>query len=84
MMPAGQIDGYFYTGDGAVLIPDEFWRLFALYHAAGAVTSIVWAKYFAPECMDEIMMRNRNIVHWYDGMKELIPFWYDKDLQKND
>lgn len=68
---AGQIDGYFENH-----IPDTFWRLFAFYIAGSAITSIVWAKYFAPECMDEIMKLNTDIVFWYDGMKKLIPSWY--------
>ena len=60
----GQIDGYFNND-----IPDEFWKLFAFYTSVSAITSIVWAKYFAPECMNEIMKLNTDIVRWYDGMK---------------
>ena len=37
----GQIDGYFENQ-----VPEEFWKLFALYLAASAITSIVWAKYY--------------------------------------
>lgn len=80
----GQIDGYFYAGNVQKPIPDEFWRLLALYHAGSAITAIVWAKYFAPECMDEIMRRNRDIVGWYDHMKNPIPIWYDKNLQNSE
>ena len=76
----GQIDGYFHVGEAGNYVPDEFWKLFALYHAGSAITSIVWAKYFAPGCMDEIMKRNRDIVCWYDGMKRCIPIWYDRNL----
>lgn len=67
----GQIDGYFDNN-----IPNLFWRLLAFYLAGSAITSIVWAKYFAPKCMDEIMERNTDIVRWYGGMKNIIPVWY--------
>lgn len=71
----GQIDGYFENN-----IPDAFWILFTFYSACSAVTSIVWAKYFAPECMDEIMKLNMDIVRWHNEMKNPIPVWYEKNL----
>lgn len=74
---AGQIDGYFEKR-----VPEEFWRLLAFYQAGSAITSIVWAKYFAPECMDEIMQLNGDIVKWYDGMNRMIPTWYDAVLKE--
>lgn len=72
----GQIDGYFENN-----IPNMFWRLLAFYLAGIAITSIVWAKYSAPKCMDEIMKLNTDIVRWYDGMKNIIPSWYTKSIQ---
>ena len=71
----GQIDGYFEND-----IPDMFWRLLAFYLAGSAITSIVWAKYFAPDCMEEIIKLNTDIVRWYDGMKNRIPAWYIKSV----
>lgn len=41
---------------------------------------LIWTKYFAPECMEEIMKLNTDIVRWYDGMKNTIPAWYIKSL----
>ena len=41
----------------------------------------VWAKYFAPECMAEIIKLNMDIVRWHDEMKNPIPIWYDKSLK---
>ncbi|MGN0352056.1 MAG: phosphotransferase family protein [Roseburia sp.] len=71
---SGQIDGYF---DGK--IPEEFWKLFALYFSASAITSIVWAKYFAPSELDNIILLNKNVLVWFDHMKQPIPTWYLKD-----
>ena len=68
---AGQIDGYFNHQ-----VPEAFWRILALYLAVSAITSIVWAKYFAPERLDSILTLNRNVIKWYDGMKQEIPSWY--------
>lgn len=69
----GQIDGYFDKQ-----VPEEFWRMLALYLSASAITSIVWAKYFAPEELEEIMELNRNVVKWFNKMESVIPTWYKR------
>ena len=68
---AGQIDGYFNHQ-----VPEEFWRMLALYLAVSAITSIVWAKYFAPERLESILELNKKVIKWYDGMNQVIPSWY--------
>lgn len=68
---AGQIDGYFNH-----LVPGEFWRMLALYLSTSAITSIVWAKYFAPDSLDRILQLNKNVVNWYDKMNNVVPSWY--------
>lgn len=68
---SGQLDGYFDNN-----IPENFWRMLAIYLSASAITSIVWAKYFAPEELDGIMKLNHNVVKWYDKMKSVVPTWY--------
>lgn len=70
---SGQIDGYF---DGKV--PEEFWKLFALYFSASAITSIVWAKYFAPHELNNIIQLNKNVLDWFENMNQTIPTWYLK------
>lgn len=67
----GQVDGYFRNA-----VPEEFWRLFALYFAASAITSIVWAKYWAPKELDYIMDLNRRVVDMFDNMENPVPKWY--------
>ncbi len=74
----GQIDAYF---DGKV--PDEFWRLFALYISASAITSIVWAKYWAPDKLEEIMDLNRSVLKLFDDMNNPVPTWYQLDNKEN-
>ncbi len=67
----GQIDGYFEGNP-----PEKFWRLLALYISVSAITSIVWAKYFAGEELDNIMSLNRSVLMWYDNMNHPVPAWY--------
>ena len=69
----GQINGYFGNN-----IPDKFWRLLAFYLAGSAITSIVWAKHFAPKRLQQILLLNANILEWYDGMTNPVPTWYTK------
>ena len=71
LFASGQIYGYF-NGN----VPDNFWKLFALYISTSAVTSIVWAKYFAPSELDNILKLNRDIVMWFDKFTRLKPNWY--------
>ena len=70
----GQIDGYF-----ANKIPDDFWKLLIFYHAVGAITSIVWAKYFAPERLDAILKMNTDILKWINKDNPM-PTWYLEKL----
>lgn len=70
---SGQINGYFGNNP-----PDDFWILLAYYLSASAITSIVWAKYFSPDELDSIIRLNKNILQWYDGMKNMIPSWYKR------
>lgn len=67
----GQIDGYF---DNEV--PEEFWKLFALYLATSTLTSIVWAKYRAPEALNRVMERNQQVLGMFDQMENPVPLWH--------
>ena len=68
---SGQINGYFMGAP-----QKEFWVLFAYYLATS--TSIVWAKYFAPERLSSIIQLNRDVLVWFDNMKNPVPSWYLK------
>lgn len=70
----GQIDSYFRHN-----VPDEFWKLFAFYLSSSAITSIVWAKYWAPDELENIMELNRSVLKMFDNMENPIPQWY-RDL----
>ena len=67
----GMVDGYF---DGSV--PEEFWRLLALYIANNTLSSLPWAIPFGQEEIDVMLKQGRDVLRWYDGMKDPIPTWY--------
>lgn len=75
---SGQIDGYFEGGQP----PEKFWKVFAYYLSASAITSIVWAKYFAPGELDAILRLNRQMLCWFDSMNDPVPTWYAGKLGK--
>ena len=68
---SGMVDGYF---DGEV--PLAFWKLLALYIASNTLSSLPWAIPFGQK--EIITMRNqaKNVLSWYNGMKNPIPSWY--------
>lgn len=67
----GLIDGYF-----GEKIPQEFWHVLKLYSSISAISSVPWAYYCYPEELDSRILLCKNILHWYDNMKGLIPSWY--------
>lgn len=68
---SGMVDGYF---DGA--IPLTFWRLLALYIASNTLSSICWAIPFGQQEIDTMRNQARDVLRWYDGMKNPVPAWY--------
>ncbi len=72
---SGQIDGYFNHKP-----PEKFWKLLAYYLSASAITSIVWSKYFAPERLISILNLNKDILHWFNDMKNIVPIWYRSEF----
>ena len=70
---AGMVDGYF---DGEV--PMEFWELLALYISSNSLSSLPWAIPFGQEEIDVMTKQAADILSWYDGMKKVVPGWYEK------
>ncbi|HCX62548.1 phosphotransferase [Sedimentibacter sp.] len=73
---SGQIDGYFNYNP-----PEEFWRILAYYLSVSAITSIVWSKYFAPDRVNSILKLNKDILYWFDDMKNTVPIWYKSEFE---
>ena len=71
----GLLRGYF---DGEP--PEEFWRILALYLSTGALMLVSWAAYVEPGCLEECKQNAVKIMHWFDGMHNLVPTWYVTDF----
>lgn len=71
----GQIHGYF-EGD----VPEDFWKLLALYMAAIAVNALAWSIPYGQDEIDFAYQQIANILSWYDNMQEVVPSWYLEDF----
>lgn len=71
----GMIDGYF---DFAV--PEEFWKLLALYISSNTLGSLPWAIPFGQKQVEIMMQQAEEVLEWFDYFKEIIPCWYKENL----
>lgn len=67
----GRIDGYF-QGD----VPNEFWRLLALYICVGTISSIPWAVPFGQGEINTMLDLANEVLHWYGDFSDPVPNWY--------
>ena len=68
---SGMVDGYF-NGD----VPMVFWRLLALYICSNTLGSLPWAIPFGEKEIQVMRKQAADILKWYDGMRNVIPGWY--------
>ena len=68
---SGMIDGYF---DHKV--PDLFWKLLAIYILNNIVGALPWAVPYGAEEISVMQHQAKEILEWYDDMKQIIPSWY--------
>ena len=73
MFAKGMVDGYF-NGE----VPDEFWKLLALYICSNTLSSLPWAIPYGVEEIQTMVNQANEILRWYDDMKTYIPSWYKK------
>jgi aminoglycoside phosphotransferase (APT) family kinase protein len=78
LFASGMVNGYF-DGD----VPMDFWRLLALYISSNTLSSVYWAIPFGQKEIDTMMNQAREVLEWYDNMKNPVPSWYfGKDMTK--
>lgn len=70
---SGMVDGYF-VGE----IPEEFWRLLALYICSNTLSSLPWAIPFGEEEIQVMRKQGAQVLQWYDNMNQVVPLWYRK------
>lgn len=68
---SGMIDGYF---DDKV--PDLFWKLLAVYILSNLIGALPWAIPYGEEEVSVMQNQAKEILEWYDDMKQIIPGWY--------
>lgn len=71
---SGMVDGYF---GGSV--PENFWRLLALYISSNALGSLPWAVDFGEKEISVMHRQAAEILRWYDNMTRIVPRWYTED-----
>ncbi len=74
LFATGMVNGYF---DGNV--PLEFWKLLALYISSNTLSSIYWAIPFGEGEIETMRNQAKEVLSWYDTMRNPIPVWYRKD-----
>jgi aminoglycoside phosphotransferase (APT) family kinase protein len=70
---SGMVDGYF-NGH----IPVEFWKLLALYICSNTLSSLPWAIPFGEKEIQVMRKQAAEVLGWYNGMKNVVPSWYQK------
>lgn len=73
LFASGMVNGYF-NGD----VPLEFWRLLALYISSNTISSVYWAIPFGQDEVNTMLNQAKEILSWYDNMRNPVPTWYFK------
>ena len=73
LFASGMVNGYF-DGD----VPLKFWKLLALYISSNTLSSICWAIPFGQTEVDTMLNQAREVLSWYNNMRNPIPAWYFK------
>ncbi len=73
LFASGMVNGYF--GDS---VPPDFWNLLALYIANNTLSSLPWAIPFGDGEVETMKNQAKDVLAWYDGMKDPVPTWYRK------
>ena len=68
---SGMVDGYFDAN-----VPQEFWKLLALYICSNCISSLPWAIPFGEEEIQIMRRQQADILTWYENMTRVIPSWY--------
>ncbi len=73
LFATGIVNGYF---DHEV--PNEFWKLLALYISSNMLSSIPWAIPYGEDEVNTMQKQAKEVLRWYDDMKNIVPTWYTK------
>lgn len=68
---AGRIDGYFDSK-----VPEDFFRLLALYLAVNAIAAVAWAIPFGADDVATMLKNAQSVLDFYNNFNTVIPSWY--------
>lgn len=68
----GRIDGYF-KGQ----VPNDFFKLLALYICNNSISSLPWAVNFGQKEVETMKNQAQKVLDMYDDFNRVIPKWYD-------
>lgn len=74
LFASGMVDGYF-GGE----VPLDFWKLLALYISSNTLSSVSWAIPFGQDEVNTMLDQAKEVLSWYDNMRNPIPTWYNAD-----
>ena len=57
-------------------VPEEFWKLLALYMSFNSLSSSPWAIPYGEEEVSIMINQSNNILDWYNDMKRYVPKWH--------
>ena len=57
-------------------VPNEFWKLLALYMSLNSLSSIPWAIPYGEEEVKIMINQSNDILDLYDDMRRCVPKWY--------
>ena len=77
LFASGMVNGYFDNN-----VPMEFWRLLALYISSNTLSSVYWAIPFGQDEVNTMLNQAKEVLSWYDNMRNPVPIWYKGDFSK--
>ena len=77
LFASGMVNGYFDDN-----VPMEFWRLLALYISSNTLSSVYWAIPFGQDEVNTMLNQAKEVLSWYDNMRNPVPSWYKGDFSK--
>ncbi len=78
LFASGQINGYFDNE-----IPDDFFKLMALYIGVNQLGAIPWAIPYGAQQIEILVQQTEEILEWYDNFNRTIPRWYMHPRREN-
>lgn len=76
LFASGMVNAYFENN-----VPLEFWKLLALYISSNTLSSVPWAIPFGEEQIGVMVNQAKEVLEWYENMKNPVPAWYKGDLE---